>query len=63
MKQPIKIRLTKSQEELFQEVAQNANSKWFYFPKVYKRIEDRVYEEMDLNDIPEGIKKYINENK
>lgn len=59
----MKIKLNKSTEDFFQVYASNINDKWIFFPKVYKKLGNSEYQEMSIEELPEGIKKYIKEYK
>lgn len=39
------------------------NNKYYFFDKVYIKIDgSNEFEEVELKDLPEGIKKYIKSN-
>lgn len=59
-----KVLLTSQQEELFQLLGKTINGgKYVYFPKAYIKLGNREYEEVDFNNLPEGIKKFIENEK
>ena len=62
MKEP-KLILSNQQNELFETLASNANKKWYFFIKVYEKVDNNTYIEREVNEIPEGIKKYIDNQK
>ena len=51
--------LTSSQNQLFEIVATNANKKYYFFPQIFEKVDNNKYIEKSLNEIPEGIKKYV----
>lgn len=57
----MKISLTNQQNEIFETLALNANRKYFFFPKIYVKLDNNEYEEKEIKDLPEGIQKYIQE--
>ena len=60
----MKINLTRQQQELFEILAQNANKKYYFFTKVYEKIDnDGNFIEKELKELPEGIQKYINNQR
>lgn len=54
-----KIKLPKNVEDFFQVYASTINGKYVYFPNVYKKLGDSVWEEVEMKNVPEGIKIYI----
>ena len=54
-----KLELTKQQEEFIQIYGKEFNKFYIFFPKIYKKLGDRQYQELSFKDLPEGIKKYI----
>jgi len=55
-----KINLTKQQRELLEIEGKNANKKYYFLPKVYEKVDnDGNYLVRELKELPEGIKKYI----
>lgn len=54
-----KIKLTRQQEEFIQLFGKVINGKYVFFPNVYKKLDNYEYEEMKEKDLPEGVKKYI----
>ena len=59
-----KVLLTAQQEELFQLLGKTINGgKYVNFPKAYIKLGNREYEEVDFNNLPEGIKKFIENEK
>ena len=59
----MKIKLTNQQNDFIEVQFERINDKWFFYNKVLKKIGINEFEEVDIKDIPEGIKKYINEKK
>lgn len=55
----MKIKVDKSTESFFQVYGSVINGKYVWFPKIYKKLDNYEYEEVDEKDLPEGIKKYI----
>lgn len=60
MKEKPKLQLTSQQNSLFETVADNVNFKYYYFPKVYIKLDNNTYQETDFSEIPKGIQEYIN---
>ncbi len=59
-KQKNKITLTSSQRSFMEVVASNANNKYYFFPQIFVKIEGtNEFEENSMEDLPEGIQKYI----
>lgn len=56
-----KLQFTSQQNAIFETLASNANKKYYFFPKVYIKLDNNQFEEVDLKDLPEGIQKYIQE--
>tara|TARA_R110000868_G_scaffold179968_4_gene420471 strand:+ start:3894 stop:4088 length:195 start_codon:yes stop_codon:yes gene_type:complete len=54
-----KIKLPKNVEDFFQVYAKPINGKYVYFPNVYKKLGDSMWEEVEMKNLPEGIKIYI----
>lgn len=54
-----KIELTRQQEDFLQIYGKEFNKTYIFFPKIYKKLGDRQYQEISPKDLPEGIKKYI----
>jgi len=59
----MKVILTQQQEELFQLLGKVINGKYVYFPKAYVKLGNREYQEVDFESLPEGIKKFIENEK
>jgi hypothetical protein len=59
----MKVELTAQQEELFQLLGKTINGKYVFFPKTYIKLGNREYEEVDFDKLPEGIKKFIENEK
>lgn len=59
----MKIEVTKQQEELFQLLGKVINGKYIYFPNVYIKLGNKEYEEVSFDKLPEGIKKFIENEK
>lgn len=59
----MKLKLTNQQNEIFETIASNVNFKYYYFDKVYVKLGNNEFEEKDFSDLPQGIQKYINEQK
>lgn len=59
----MKISLTQQQEEIFQLLGKTINGKYVFFPKIYIKLGNREYQEIDFEHLPEGIKKYIDNEK
>jgi len=54
-----KIELSKQQEEFLQIYGKEFNKTYVFFPKIYKKLGDRQYQELSTKDLPKGIKEYI----
>lgn len=59
----MKVELSQQQEELFQLLGKTINGKYVFFPKAYIKLGNREYEEVDFDKLPEGIKKFIENEK
>mgnify|MGYP003340448879 CR=1 FL=1 len=59
----MKITLSSCQEEFMQVFGKQINGKYIYFPKAYIKLDNREYQEVDFENLPEGIKKFINNEK
>ena len=59
----MKVLLTAQQEELFQLLGKVINGKYVFFPKAYIKLGNREYDEVDIDKLPEGIKKFIENEK
>jgi hypothetical protein len=63
----MKIKLTKQQEEFLLNgtvVNTKGGEKWIYFPYWFKETNEQgVFEEYTFEQLPEGIKKYLNNLK
>jgi hypothetical protein len=59
----MKIKLTNQQNDFVEVQFERINDKWFFYNKVLKKIGINEFEEVEIKDVPEGIKKYINEKK
>ena len=57
----MKIKLTNQQNDFVEVNFERINDKYFYYNKVLKKIGINEFEEIEFKDLPEGIKKYINE--
>lgn len=59
----MKIKLTNQQNDFVEVNFERINDKYFYYNKVLKKIGINEFEEVEFKDLPEGIKKYINEKQ
>lgn len=59
----MKIKLTNQQNDFVEVNFERINDKYFYYKKVLKKVGINEFEEVNFEDLPEGIKKYINEKK
>jgi len=55
----MKIKLSKTQEEFIQLFGKVINNKYVFFPKIYIKKDNYEYEEVSEHELPEGIQKYI----
>jgi len=55
-----KIKLTKQQIELLEFDGKNVNKKYYYLPNVYEKVDNEGnYLVKELKELPEGVIKYI----
>jgi len=57
----MKIELTNQQIQLL-EMGKKINTgknTWYYLPYWYKHVEGNTFEEISLEQLPEGLKKYL----
>lgn len=59
----MKIKLSSGQNDFIEVNFGRVNDKYFFYDKVLKKISNNEYEEVEFKDLPEGIKKYINEKR
>jgi len=59
----MKIKLSSGQNDFIEVQFERINDKWFFYDKILKKIGINEFEEVEFQDLPEGIKKYINEKK
>lgn len=54
-----KIEISRQQEEFLQVFGKEINKTYVFFPKIYKKLGERQYQEISLKDLPKGIQEYI----
>lgn len=54
-----KIEISRQQEEFLQVFGREINKTYVFFPKIYKKLGERQYQEVSLKDLPKGIQEYI----
>ena len=62
----MKIELSKDQITLLEmgtKIPTSNGGKWYYLPYYYKHIEGNTFEEVTFEKLPEGIQKYINNQR
>lgn len=59
----MKLKLTNQQNDFVEVNFERINDKYFYYNKVLRKVGINEFEEVEFKDLPEGIKKYINEKQ
>ena len=56
----MKLKLTSSQRDFMETAPKRINNKYYFFDKVYIKIDgSNEFEETEFKDLPKGIKEYI----
>lgn len=59
MREKIKLKLPKAVEDFFQVYGKKINGNYLYFPNFYKQTDNGEYEELTFDELPEGFRKFI----
>ena len=55
------LKLTSQQNSLFEVLAEKVNNKYYYFPHMYIKLDNNEFQEVTIEELPEGIQKYVKE--
>lgn len=55
----MKIELPKQAESFLKIYGKEINNTYLFLPKIYKKLGDNQYEELNFSEIPLGLQKYV----